>query len=290
MVSSAMTRVLRRAVCSPVVHAGYRAVVRVAGRDRDGGARILCYHSISGPTCARESVPSSEFAGQMAWLARHYHVVAMDRLAGLLREGRRLPERVVAVTIDDGYLDAYTHAYPVLQELGIPATLFIPVGLVGGRPSSPGVAAVPQASFVTWRQAREMAANGVSFGSHGVSHRSLAALEPDVVRSELVTSRLRLSDELGAPVTGFAYPYGSYRHISPSIACLVAEAGYEWAVTAISGANRPRCHPYTLRRIPLEGCDREGDLDRYLNGALDGWALIQRLSSVVPRRGVPRGG
>ena len=105
------------------------------------------------------------------------------------------------------------------------------------------------------------------------------------VRSELVTSRQRLSDELGAPVTGFAYPYGSFRHISPSIERLVADAGYHWAVTVISGANRPGCSPYALRRIQLEGYDRVQDLDKFLNGALDGWVLIQRLSAVVPRRG-----
>lgn len=278
-----VSRVLRRAICSPPACMGYRLAARVAAVER--GARILCYHSINGRLTNRYSLPPDEFARQMEWLARHYQPIAMGRLVGLLRADRPLPERSVAVTIDDGYLDAYTHAYPILRRLGIPATLFVPVGLVGRRPAGPPGDAVPQASFVDWRQMREMAAGGMSFGSHGVTHRSLAALSAEAVRRELVTSRQRLSDELDAPVAGFAYPYGSFRDISPAIERQVADAGYDWAVTAIGGANGPGCGAYALRRVLLQRGDRVRDLDRFLNGALDGWVLIQRLSAAVPGRG-----
>src|SRR5690606_11379545 len=77
-------------------------------------------------------LPAAVFETQMRYLNRHYRVMPLADLAGLLGTGRPLREPVAAVTFDDGYRDNYTSAFPVLRRLGVPATIFLATGYIGG--------------------------------------------------------------------------------------------------------------------------------------------------------------
>jgi glycosyltransferase involved in cell wall biosynthesis/peptidoglycan/xylan/chitin deacetylase (PgdA/CDA1 family)/SAM-dependent methyltransferase len=98
-----------------------------------GDAVILLYHRIAELSLDPYglAVGPAEFRTQMAYLARVYRPMRLDDLVWAAREGS-LPERAVAVTFDDGYLDNLEVASPILLDLGIPATFFIPShGLLG---------------------------------------------------------------------------------------------------------------------------------------------------------------
>ncbi|WP_297921917.1 polysaccharide deacetylase family protein [Metallibacterium sp.] len=105
--------------------------------------RILAYHRVLDvPDPSRfdfdlELVSASPdcFREQMRLLRRHFHPVALGEVAAAFREGRALPPNAVAVTFDDGYDDNYRLAYPILREVGVPATFFVSTGHVdSGRP------------------------------------------------------------------------------------------------------------------------------------------------------------
>ncbi|GEM49959.1 polysaccharide deacetylase family protein [Deinococcus cellulosilyticus] len=104
--------------------------------------------------------------------------------------------RCVIVTIDDGYEDVYTQAFPALKELGIPATFFVITEKVGTE------------GFVTWEQLKEMQAAGWEIQSHTASHARLIDLPPAEIRAELQKSKDTLEANLGTPVPCVAYPYG----------------------------------------------------------------------------------
>jgi peptidoglycan/xylan/chitin deacetylase (PgdA/CDA1 family) len=98
---------------------------------------VLVYHRIGerGLDPWRLTIDPEIFAGQMETLARDWSPLSLDKLVeGFGR--RRLPERAVAVTFDDGYADNLEVAAPILIEHGIPATLFVAADLVeaGGPP------------------------------------------------------------------------------------------------------------------------------------------------------------
>ncbi len=95
-------------------------------------ALILTYHRFSGgdedgKTSARQ------FAEQLEYLAAHYQVVSLARMVELMNRQEPLPPGLAAITIDDGYDDAYHIAYPMLRRHGFPASLFVVADFTDGR-------------------------------------------------------------------------------------------------------------------------------------------------------------
>ena len=84
---------------------------------------VLLYHRVADADDIHDlAVPADTFADQLAWLNGNCHVMPLDRLLNEAREG--LPERAVALTFDDGYLDTLQCAAPILERTGLPATVF----------------------------------------------------------------------------------------------------------------------------------------------------------------------
>lgn len=91
---------------------------------------ILCYHGV-GEDCVpvHFTVPTREFEIQVRWLKRNYRLISMDELLQELQDGRDR-EQAVVITFDDGYRNAYTDAFPILEKYRVPATVFLTVGAV----------------------------------------------------------------------------------------------------------------------------------------------------------------
>ncbi len=116
---------------------GWSTLRWLGGRWAPAGARgrlaILIYHRVlAHPDPLRPGEPTVEtFAWQMEVLARLCHVLPLSEAVARLREGT-LPARAAAVTFDDGYADNLELAAPVLERLGLPATLFVATGFLDG--------------------------------------------------------------------------------------------------------------------------------------------------------------
>jgi peptidoglycan/xylan/chitin deacetylase (PgdA/CDA1 family) len=94
---------------------------------------VLAYHHVgdAGNTAPWVTTSGGRFAEQIAFLAENRMVLSMDQLLADLRQGRVPRGGRVVVTFDDAALDAYSIAFPVLRRHGLPATVFVPTGLVG---------------------------------------------------------------------------------------------------------------------------------------------------------------
>jgi peptidoglycan/xylan/chitin deacetylase (PgdA/CDA1 family) len=296
-----MTRVAIKRLGRPVVAAlaTYSGYCRLADALHAGqSARIVSYHGINDDQPANAyAVASQDFAQHMAFLAQHCTVFSLGRLVDCLRSREPLPPRAIAITIDDGYLDAYTQAFPILQRWDLPATVFLPVGLMARlgtgaseidsgafplhRPAVRLKGRLAQAEFLSWQQVREMSCHGIDFGSHTLSHVSLTRVSRQWARIELERSKARLEDELGKSATGLAYPYGTVRDFSPAVEQLAAEAGYAWAVTGLSGVNTHRSNLYALRRTKIEHGDDLALFAQATRGALDPWIVVDQLGRLL---------
>jgi peptidoglycan/xylan/chitin deacetylase (PgdA/CDA1 family) len=93
--------------------------------------QILMYHRVNNEADdIFEGVPTKEFAAQMEGLNRYYTVLPLEELVERALVGD-VPPNSVAVTFDDGYRDNYEHAFPILKQYGIPATIFLTTGVIG---------------------------------------------------------------------------------------------------------------------------------------------------------------
>jgi peptidoglycan/xylan/chitin deacetylase (PgdA/CDA1 family) len=106
--------------------------------------------------------------------------------------------------------------------------------------------------MLTWDQLREMHRMGMTVGAHTVTHPNLPSAGPEDARREIVESRDRLQREIDAPVTMFSYPNGgAERYMTPEIAALVRDAGYEAATTSRNGFASRGSDLFALERVQV---------------------------------------
>lgn len=216
-------------------------------------ALIICYH------CVKDEMNSylrpttvSDFDRQMQYLSARYCPMSLERMAHCLCNHTPLPSKAVAVTFDDGYQDNYINAYPVLRRYSIPATVFLATNFIGTGeiPAwEEGHYAGTKALMLSWEQVREMSDGGVAFGSHTVSHPFLTKIPRKQCEWEVCRSKEMIEQQIGKPVTTFAYPSGDFDSQTREV---VREAGYCAAVSIRAGGNRPGDDVYALRRNVIQ--------------------------------------
>ena len=194
------------------------------------------YHRVNGERDPLGlAVEPTRFERQLKWLKRlGYHSLTLAELATAFETGRKPPGRRVVITFDDGYLDFYTTAWPLLQKYGLGATVFLVSDYIGSDSSfdqglPPGVGPWP---LMNYSQLHELQQGGVEFGSHGATHRGLDSLNLTEKRDELLRSRQQLEQRLGQPITAFSYPYARWTQADFT---LLVELGYHTAVSGTDG-------------------------------------------------------
>ncbi|MBO4779456.1 MAG: polysaccharide deacetylase family protein [Selenomonadaceae bacterium] len=198
---------------------------------------VLNYHQVDNKS-SYLSVPPSDFEAQMKFLVDSGCItITPDELYAGLRGEIELPPKPVLITFDDGYLDNYINAFPILKKYGLHATIFIIPAFTSVYPN-----------YMTWEQLKEMEANGITIESHTMNHTKLEELPDDEIRSELINSKNILEENLGHPVEFLAYPTGTY---NLHIAGIAQDIGYKGAFTIKYGIVDRGSNFFALERVPI---------------------------------------
>jgi len=212
-------------------------------------AVVLIYHRFGEDEYPSTSVTMDQFQSHIAELTSgRYTVLPLGQVVSALEAGETLPDRTVALTVDDAYLSFYEHAWPLLRDAGIPSSLFVATEAVDR--GTPG--------YMTWDQIREVAQSGVTIGSQAVTHPHMPEYGPERWQRELAESADRIAEELGARPDLFAYPYGE---ASLEIMEATQAAGYRAAFGQHSGALNETNHRFYLPRYPINV--NYGGIDRF---------------------------
>ena len=238
--------IVRFTLGSILLVAAIAAAAVPASHAGDASAVVFIYHRFGEDRYPTTSVTLDQLDAHLDHLAQAgYRVLPLDRIVDAISAGTKLPDRAVAITIDDAYDSIYTEAFPRLRERGWPFTVFVctdPVdqGLRG---------------YLTWERMREMKENGATFANHTATHDSLVERRPGEddetwaarVRADIDRAQQRLKTELVSAPMLFAYPYGEY---DEALANLVAKMGYvAWGQQ--SGAVGTSSDPRWLPRYPM---------------------------------------
>lgn len=173
--------------------------------------RVLEYHSVKDGTDRSLSVTREKFESQMVYLSRHgYRGVSIERLHVLWPSNpTKNPTKYIGITFDDGYMDNYVNAFPVLKKYGFSATIFLVAGDIKDKNTRDKHRSDPTNEKLSWQQVQEMHDYGISFGAHTMSHPHLPSLSIQEIRTEIINSIEYIENNLGSKVLSFAYPYGA---------------------------------------------------------------------------------
>lgn len=233
------------------------------------------YHSIDG-SGSPISVDRRTFARHVAWLASG--AVRVVPLAELLAGGT---DDAVALTFDDAFENFATDAAPLLAERGLPVTLFVVSGQVGGTNDWGGrpERSVPTLPLLSWDALGELAERGVELGAHTRTHRALDALADAEVEEELGSCAAELVARTGRRPTSFAYPYG---RMSP-VAVAAARGHYAVSCTTELRALRAGEDPARVPRLDAYYLRAPGQLERWGSGRLARYLWVRSHARRVRR-------
>lgn len=197
----------------------YWYIASVVLPTKEGGV-ILAYHSI-GENEAFFTVSPHNFEKQLKFLRDdNWNVVSLPALTSLLKEQKEIPKKTVVVTFDDAYSDFIENALPLLEKYQIPATLFVPTGLVGTKMKNREGYELP---IMDWNQLQCLAQHPlITIGSHSVTHPTLTELDDvERIRFELEKSKEDIESNLKVPCQIFAYPKGKSNTVVQQEAAVV---------------------------------------------------------------------
>jgi peptidoglycan/xylan/chitin deacetylase (PgdA/CDA1 family) len=238
---------------------------------------ILAYHSISEnlfgyshPYYQINTSPSV-FMDQMHWLrSAGYRTIDLNEVPGALQRGVDLSKRFV-MTFDDGYRDFLTEGWPVMHQCGFTATIFLATDRIQSTAQR-----IEAADYLTWQDVRELHAEGISFGSHTVSHADLRSLEPEQIDYELGYSKEVIEQQISAPVRSFAYPFPfpeEDANFTRYLADTLQNHGFQNGVSTIIGRAHRTSDRFFLPRLPVNTWDDPELLEAKLRGGYD-WVHI----------------
>ena len=222
-----------------------RPVFPFVKRRTERGFMVLSYHRVNdeGDPIFR-AVPSRRFADQMKVLRRYFNVLPLGELVSRAAVGD-IPPKSIAITFDDGYRDNYENAFPVLKNLGLPATIFLVTGVVG---SSAPIWHDRAFSILRQTEVESLHLDGTKYPLGNVEQRQVAlqSILTDL-RSLSPQERDRRLDRLAADL---GVPEPSYgRKLSWAEVREMAENGFTFGAHTVT-------HPI-LTKIPLKDAVRE---------------------------------
>lgn len=218
----------------------------------------------------------------MAWLRQKgFQALSLAEAARLVRTGQPFQERTCVVTFDDGYETVYREAFPVLQELGFTATVFLITGYCGKRNSWPGhVSPVGEQSVLSWTQIEEMARHQIEFGSHTVTHPDLTCVTRHEAEREMRNSKQTIQDRLSRDVEVFAYPYGRYAPWTVDL----AREHFSGACSTILGKATSQDDPALLPRVDMYYLSSQWLIESLDTRGMDWYLGVRRAVRAVRNR------
>ena len=196
---------------------------------------VLYYHSINS-TVSNEVILSPDTLRQQLQYVKDsgYTTITMSQFNDYIKGKGKLPKKSILITFDDGYMDNYANAYPILKELNMTATIFV---------ISSGI---DDGYYLSSAQIKEMSDYGIDIESHTVNHVHLNTLSYQAQVDELTKSKTKLESITGKPVTAIAYPFGDYTADTKKA---TKESGYSLGFTTDTGFDNKQSDSFTLKRL-----------------------------------------
>lgn len=166
----------------------------------DKGVCVLMYHSIDYEKNNGLRTPKEQFEKQIRYIKDNgYTTLTLNELYNFFANNKPVPKKSVVLTFDDGYLDNYKNAYPILKQYGIKATIFVITNTID-----------KDSKYMNSMQLRKLQNDGIDIESHTLNHEDLSSLSYERQLKILTQSKQNLEKMLDKKINYIAYPCGKY--------------------------------------------------------------------------------
>jgi len=202
----------------------------------DSSIPVLMFHSITNVKGNELQTSKEQFKQEMQYLKdKGYTTLTLTEVYDFFQKNKPIPKKSVVITFDDGYLDNYTNAYPILKQFGFKATIFDITSTVD-----------TSANYLNSAQLKELSSNGIDIEPHTITHPYLNKLSYDQQYKELKISKDFIETLLSKTVKFVAYPYGEWNQDTIKA---VKNIGYTMAFTTAGTWANKQNGIYTLYRV-----------------------------------------
>lgn len=244
---------------------------------------ILMYHSITSDIEKMTTRQYYEINTDVNTFAKHLKLIEKNNIEVIKVEDIERYENVkntknkIAITFDDGYQDFYRYAFALLKKHKYPAMVYIPTGYIGDARN-----VLSEKKCLTWKEIQLMSKDGISFGSHTVSHPKLIELEKKQIEFEISQSKKDIERKLQKEIKAFCYPYSfpsENINFKKYLKKVLTNNGYKHCATTTIGLENIKSN-YFLKRIPINLYDNEKMFMAKINGAYDWMYIVQKLNKL----------
>ena len=202
----------------------------------DSSIPVLMFHSITNVKGNELEISKAQFKMEMQYLKdKGYTTLTLTEVYDFFEKNKPIPKKSVVITFDDGYLNNYTNAYPILKQFGFKATIFDITSTVD-----------TSTNYLNSAQLKELSNNGIDIQPHTITHPHLNKLSYDQQYKELKTSKDFIETLLSKTVKFVAYPYGEWNQDTIKA---VKNIGYTMAFTTAGTWANKQNGIYTLYRV-----------------------------------------
>ena len=177
---------------------------------------ILQYHHVSDSTPASTSISPKQFEVHLQYLKDNgFNVVPLSDLIESIKKQQALPDKSVAITFDDAYIDVMTQAKPILNKFGFPYTIYVNPGIINRHENN------DSSHYLSWIELKSLSDEGVIIANHGYEHDSMARITDGLTQTEwlnkqtdlLLKAEAIIKEHTGQSWRYYAYPYGEYDNV-----------------------------------------------------------------------------
>lgn len=213
---------------------------------------VVAFHRVT-DALAEDGITKSarDFERFCRFCKANFDVIPLGSFVDLL-ERRSSVGGQLAITFDDGYLDNFEVAAPILRALSLPATFFLTTSFLGSEIVPWWDKELPiQPRWMDWDHVRLLAREGFEVGAHTRTHVDLGTVDSDAATLEIVGSKLDILEHLGQAPDLFAYPFGGPKNLVEANRERIRKAGFRCCVSCHGGVVQAGTNPHALPRVPI---------------------------------------
>lgn len=219
------------------------------------------YHSVDSEAYDYLTVSVESFCKQIRFLSENYTILPIKDAFRFAKKQLETVENPLVITFDDGFLDNYLHALPILEQYNAKAVFFIPAAYIGkdNRWDHKAYRIVPHLNA---KQIVELHKLGYEIGNHTLTHQRITKLSPEEINFEYCEANRILMETTGVYPEFFAFPYGASDPISADICRNCFSAGFTTVREGYFDWNKDSAQ---IRRIYVSPDDTADTLEKKID-------------------------